>query len=178
MISVQNLTDPHILAYKTTPLSFKLERGEMLMIQGNNGVGKTTLLKIIAGIKKPASGHIDVNEEYGYLPFQNPLFPELKIKDYLTKDSTFFEFWDRNDSYESIKNEYVGNLSQGQLRQLAIYLISPFQLWIMDEPATALDIHKRQILIRRFEEHIKNNGAIVCTSHDWQLPNTPILHLI
>ncbi|CAO4837734.1 MAG: Cytochrome c biogenesis ATP-binding export protein CcmA [Holosporales bacterium] len=177
MIHVQNLTDPHIGTHRSTPLSFQVKAGEMLMIQGRNGSGKTTLLKRITGIKKAASGSIDIHAPYSYLPFQNPLFPELKIKDYLQKDSAFFDFWERNDSYQAIKNDYIGNLSQGQLRQLAIFLSIPYPIWIMDEPTTALDTKKRQILLQRFDEHIKKSGAILFTSHDGLAPHAHILKI-
>ncbi|CAO5674296.1 MAG: Cytochrome c biogenesis ATP-binding export protein CcmA [Holosporales bacterium] len=177
MINVENLTDPHIFGHKTTPLSLHVNAGEMLMIQGPNGSGKTTLLKCLAGIQKPTTGNIDICVPFSYLPFQSPLFPELKIKDYLEKDTQFFDFWERDDSYELIKNEYIGNLSQGQLRQLAIFLNTPYPLWIMDEPTTALDTKKRQILLQRFDEHIKKSGAILLTSHDGHVPNALILNL-
>lgn len=166
MIVVSELRDPYLKKYQEKPLFFSLNKGEFVILKGANGVGKTTLLKLISGIKKQKAGSVTVQVPFGYLPFQNPLYSELKVKDYLSQDTLFFDFWQRTDSYQDIKNTYIGNLSEGQKRQIALYLITPFPLWIMDEPTTALDNEKRLVLYKRIQEHCEQSGGALCASHD------------
>ena len=96
MIEVEHLTKSYGAARAVNDISFKVEKGEILGFLGPNGAGKTTTMRILTGYL-PATGgtariagfdvfeqSMDVRKRIGYLPETPPLYPEMKISDYLT----------------------------------------------------------------------------------------------
>ncbi len=168
-------------------LEFSLVNGQGMIIQGQNGTGKTSLLRIITGLSQAASGEVlwnlrnieTIADQYqqqllyiGHLP---AVKRELTVRENL---KLLMRFWP-GDAHCTIAQlaEYVGlrqrlsvtcsQLSAGQQRRvsLARLFISSQKLWVLDEPLTALDTH----FIARIEEclqnHLKNGGMLVLTTH-------------
>ena len=168
-----------------TDLSFELNAGEILRISGSNGSGKTSLLKILAGLNSPESGFISYNENdiksyqyqldtlyLGHLP---ALSPELKCMEnlkYLThlsnEDSkSNFDLALSKAGLESYKNELTGTLSAGQKRRVALsaLFLSHSKLWLLDEPFTALDSYAIEIIENQIIKHCNEGGLCVLTTH-------------
>ncbi|WP_443946816.1 ATP-binding cassette domain-containing protein [Pedobacter sp. AW1-32] len=139
------------------------QTGKMTKILGPSGVGKTTLLKILAGLIQPESGQISVNgtvwfdgaQRY-HLPTQKrnigfvfqdyALFPNMTVAEHLrfgTKDSSFLQQLLVIGELEMHENHFPNQLSGGQQQRLAIVraLSTRPKLVLMDEPFSALD-HK------------------------------------
>ena len=168
-----------------TGLSFKLNDGEVLKISGTNGSGKTSLLKILAGLNLPESGVIsyngnDVNSyqyQIGtfYLGHLLALSPELKCienLEYLVKlsnqdlRSNFNEALS-NVGLENYKDQLVKTLSAGQKRRIALstLFLTSSKLWLLDEPFTALDKEGIKIIENQIKKHCANGGLCVFTTH-------------
>jgi len=179
-------------------LSFELNSGEILKISGANGSGKTSLLKIIAGLNSAESGRLSINNnKVGSYEYQSDIFylghlpalsPELHCKenlDYLTQlnNSSSNQSLDEaltNIGLKNFENEYAANLSAGQKRRvvLSALFITQAKVWLLDEPFTALDSDGINVIEAQITRHCNNNGICVLTTHqECNLPRLRILTL-
>jgi len=179
-------------------LSFELSPGEILRISGANGSGKTSLLRIIAGISSGESGNVTFNNNpAGSIAYQSDVFylghlpalsPELHCKenlDYLTQlnVSNTGHLVDEalaNVGLKHYKYEYAANLSAGQKRRvvLAALFVTQAKIWLLDEPFTALDAGGIKSLENQITKHCENGGLCILTTHqDSKLPNLRMLAL-
>lgn len=167
-------------------LGFALGTGSVLVITGGNGSGKTSLLKIIAGIIKPQAGEIlwgdfaveQIREDfYGDMQFighKNFLKSQLSVKENIefyaklsdTKMAvnSALSFFDLND----ISHEQVKNLSAGvqQRIRLSLLLACPATLWLLDEPSTNFDQFYKEKLHGLIKTRIKEQGMVLLATHD------------
>ena len=171
-----------------TGLDFEIREGEWLHVRGENGVGKTSLLRILTGLTKPAAGDIfwcnqsirSESEEYR----KNLLF--LGHRDSVKEDLTALENLEiaaaldgsNLSSDEALPALYrfglkgredlpVSCLSAGQKRRvlLARLVTRKAKLWILDEPFNALDVKAVQMLSDLIEGHVDSGGMVIMTSH-------------
>ena len=179
-------------------LSFELNSGEILKISGANGSGKTSLLKIIAGLNSAESGRLSINNnQVGSYEYQSDIFylghlpalsPELHCKeniDYLTQlnNSSSNQALDEaltNVGLKNFENEYAANLSAGQKRRIVLsaLFITQSKVWLLDEPFTALDSDGINVIEAQITKHCDNNGICVLTTHqECNLPGLRTLTL-
>ena len=178
-------------------LSFELNSGEILRVSGANGSGKTSLLKILAGLNSAESGGLSINNnKVGSYDYQSDIFylghlpalsPELHCKenlDYLTQLNTSSnQALDEALTNVGLKNfeyEYAANLSAGQKRRvvLSALFITKAKVWLLDEPFTALDSDGINVIEAQITRHCNNNGICVLTTHqECNLPRLRILTL-
>lgn len=167
-------------------LGFCLSAGSCLILRGGNGSGKTSLLKILAGIVKPSSGELlwgeekidDLGTDYTgdseFLGHSNFLKKELSVRDNLlfhaalngSQNSvdaalSFFEISDLAD-------KKAGNLSAGQQKKalLSKLLACPASLWFLDEPSINLDKYAKEKLHGLIKTRVKEDGLVVLATHD------------
>ena len=166
-------------------LTFHLTSGSCLQIEGFNGAGKTSLLRILCGLLSPQKGMIywrgeDIRQTH--LDFHNELLyigHTAGLKDELTPLQNL-RFYGALHSYTHIFDvalEAVGlmgyedipvrSLSAGQKRRvtLARLWLSDAPLWILDEPLTAIDSTGISNLEQRLEQHCARGGCLLLTSH-------------
>jgi len=179
-------------------LSFELSPGEILRISGANGSGKTSLLRIIAGISSGESGNVTFdNNPAGSIAYQSDIFylghlpalsPELHCKenlDYLTQLNGINTDRLIDDALANVglinyKHEYAANLSAGQKRRvvLAALFVTQSRIWLLDEPFTAIDADGIKSLENQITKHCENGGFCILTTHqDSKLPNLRTLEL-
>ena len=184
-LSVNNLSCQRGYNHLFENLSFELNSGEVLRISGQNGSGKTSLLKIIAGLNTPELGSIvfeqskSNSEKYQletlYLGHYAALSSELSCienLEYLTNLNTEIlspNFHDalKEVGLENYEHEPAGNLSAGQKRRVALSLlfISQSKVWLLDEPFTALDSDGIKIIENQIEKHCANGCLCILTTH-------------
>ncbi len=175
-------------------LDMQVRSGDMLQISGPNGSGKTSLLRLLAGLMQPTQGEVLLNgkplAEQGSELARNLVWigHAAGIKDLLTPEEnlTWLCALHRPASRETIWQalEAVGlrgfedvpchTLSAGQQRRVALarlYLDSP-PLWILDEPFTALDKQGVAQLEAHLAQHCEQGGMVVLTTHH-TLERTP-----
>jgi len=178
-------------------LSFELQAGEILQVEGVNGSGKTSLLRIMCGLTMPAEGavlwqdspiescRIDYYADMTYVGHNSGLKSNLTCEENLQVASISNHFHDDFDieaamekmEIDDLIDEYAGKLSAGQQRRVAMtrLLLSKAKLWILDEPFTALDLHSRQRMEQLLDQHCNNGGmAILTTHHELNVPNTTV----
>jgi heme exporter protein A len=180
-------------------LDFTLAPGEWLHVQGENGAGKTSLLRILAGLSPPAAGEVRWQNEpiqrlaeeyrrhmlflghYGAVkeeltPLENLLFAAA-IDDVTLSEAEALAHLGRF-GLRGREDLAVRFLSAGQKRRvlLARLMVKKAALWILDEPFTALDAQAVELLARLIIEHVKGGGMAILTSHQSiPLPNGKVL---
>jgi heme exporter protein A len=168
--------------------SFAVEAGQLIAVVGPNGSGKSTLLRIVAGLLPSAAGDISldpapdggIGSVAHYLGHLDALKGALTVRDNLG-------FWLRlwggegsvNSALAAIDLDYVadlpaGVLSAGQKRRVAIarLLLAKRPLWILDEPATALDAAAEATLGELIDAHLAGGGMAIAATHR-DLPRRP-----
>ncbi len=168
-------------------IHFELQSGEALVVEGRNGSGKTSLLRILCGFNYPAEGEInwdgvsiDGHESYqqqiSYIGHASGVKLDLTVLENLDfaqrlagSDRNESEIKDIIRTVDLFKqrNILTRKLSAGQKRRVALarLQLEERQLWILDEPLTALD----REFVTKFEEvlkrHLENNGMLIVTTH-------------
>jgi heme exporter protein A len=172
-------------------LDFEASSGEALAVTGPNGSGKTSLLRLIAGLLAMAGGSIDLEggeaeltlpEQAHYLGHRDALKPALSVAENLS-------FWRDflgdapSDAKENLKESLKENLaavgldhaidlpaaylSAGQRRRLSIarLLVVRRPLWLLDEPTNALDAAGQSMFAAHMTDHLARGGLIVAATH-------------
>ena len=183
MIKLVNVSKSFGKTKAVQNISFKIKRGEIVGFLGPNGAGKTTTMRLILGILKPDNGKIsafgfnpveervNVVENIGYLPENNPLYPELKVKEYLN----FVKEVKKADGIEKVvkevglvkkMDEKIENLSRGfkQRVGLAAALLGKPRALILDEPTSGLDPLEQE-KIRSFIVKLSKDKIIIFSTH-------------
>lgn len=168
-------------------LEINLCAGEVLQLAGPNGAGKTTLLRILAGLNRDFSGQVlwqgkDLHKNYEQAAQQRLYLGHLSaVKKSLTPLENlrwFLSSWPQVSEQQIIKAlaevKLAGyediscqQLSAGQQRRVALarLILTPSQLWILDEPFTALDVEGVTWLEQKIADKAAAGGAVLITSH-------------
>ncbi len=165
-------------------LSLKLEAGNIYGLLGINGVGKSTLLKLLSGLLFPASGSIDV---LGYQPAkrspgllsqifmlsENPHLPEISDQLYISSLSSLYPNFDRDHlerlltKFSVPKGRKLRNLSLGEQKKfhLAFGLACRPAILILDEPTNGLDIPSKGIFRSTVAEALADDRIFIVATH-------------
>ena len=165
-------------------LSFELVSGEVLLLEGKNGSGKTSLLRILCGFREPDAGQvlwcgeaIDDSQYYAdmaYVGHLDGVKKELTVLENLKVSLALGQSGQYSIQQALIKvhlTDYdevlVQALSAGQKRRLSLarLLITKNNVWILDEPFTSLDKQGIALIETLMSEHCASGGMIVLTSH-------------
>lgn len=152
--------------------SFELSRGERVVLIGPNGVGKTTLIKILTGVLSPDTGtvirseHVSIgyySQEGMTLDEQATLFEAVETTGTMSRDAIYAFLMRFLFSRDRI-GQKIGTLSGGEKTRLAIALIMtyPHNLLILDEPTTYLDVTSQRIILEALKAY---RGTLLLVSH-------------
>jgi len=172
-------------------VSFEIKTGEIVGFLGPNGAGKSTMMKIITGFIPPSSGNVlvdgietgdgsvEVKKRIGYLPENNPLYPEMYVREYLRFTASLYDsdipLKKQIDNIIGItglapeQKKKIGSLSKGYRQRvgLAQALIHNPDVLILDEPTTGLD--PNQIIeIRNLIRDTGKEKTVMLSTHIMQ----------
>lgn len=164
-------------------LEFAAASGQAVAVTGRNGSGKTSLLRLIAGLLVPAAGTIaldggdaelTVPEQCHYLGHRDALKPALSAAENLVFWADFLG-GERSDAAESLAKVGLdhathlpaGFLSAGQRRRLSLARLLTVRrpVWLLDEPTNALDVAGQDMFGSLMREHLAAGGLIVAATH-------------
>jgi heme exporter protein A len=164
-------------------LNFSLGGGEALVVSGRNGAGKSSLLRVIAGLVRVAAGRLaleggehdtPVAEQAHYLGHQDALKPSLTVAENLQFWAEFFGAGREavDPALDTVELSPLAGLpaaylSAGQRRRLSIarLVAVPRPIWLLDEPTSALDVPSQKRLAELMRGHLSGGGMIVAAAH-------------
>lgn len=164
-------------------LNFELQGGKALAVTGANGAGKSSLLRIIAGLLPLSDGQISasggdseltLSEQAHYLGHRDALKPALTVMENLTfwRDFLGGEAGETQANLDAVGLGHAAHLpavvlSAGQRRRLSIarLLLVHRPLWLLDEPTSALDADGQTMVVEVMKAHLKSGGLIVAATH-------------
>lgn len=180
MIKVEHLAKRYADVYAVNDISFEVHQGEIVGLLGPNGAGKTTTMRILTCYMPATSGSatvagydvfresINVRKQIGYLPENVPLYPEMRVKEYLLFRAKLKKLPSRERKTKideciekcritEVQNQIIGTLSKGYRQRvgLADTLVHDPKILILDEPTIGLDPNQ----IRQVRQLIKELGA-------------------
>lgn len=168
-------------------LSFTMGSGDLIQVQGSNGSGKTSLLRMLCGMLLPEHGEIlwcdsGISEnrseflaQIAYVGHHDGIKKELTPRENLRLVRALGGAQtgpSLDDALEQVglygyEDVLTQSLSAGQRRRVALarILVTSARLWVLDEPFTALDQSGRELIERLLEHHAKGGGMAILTTH-------------
>lgn len=163
-------------------VKFTVESGQEFKICGENGVGKSTCLKVIAGLLEPHHGEILLPNKDGfdnliaYIGHKMCLDDSLTPIEHFQLDLAIFRRSTVGDVFQVLSNwgisksassRPVVNLSAGQKKRLSVALLiaKRAKIWLIDEPDMNLDGHGQSLLDQAIRQHIQARGMVLKTQH-------------
>ncbi len=189
MIEVSNLTKRYAGRTAVDDISFRVARGEVVGLLGPNGAGKSTTMRVLAGFLPATSGTVrvagfdvfhesdEVRRRIGYMPENNPLYPEMRVREYLKFRARLKGLgWRRSRQrvttvmeqcgLADVGRRVIGQLSKGYRQRvgLADALVHEPELVILDEPTIGLDPHQIRS-VRALIKSLAGKHTVLISTH-------------
>jgi ABC-2 type transport system ATP-binding protein len=183
MIKIQSVSKQYPSKKAVDDISFEAKQGDIIGFLGPNGAGKTTTMRLLLGYLMPTEGKVQVNgkdplqdrisilNHVGYLPENNPLYYEMKVREYLQfikevkKADDDLDEIAQNVGLEERMDARIEHLSRGYKQRvgLASALISDPQILILDEPTSGLDPIEQEKIRTLIKDKAKKKTTIFST---------------
>src|SRR5271169_2753366 len=189
MIEVSNLTKRYASCTAVSDISFSVARGEIVGLLGPNGAGKSTTMRILSCFMPATSGTArvagfdvfhqsdEVRRRIGYMPENNPLYPEMRVREYLKFRARLKGLGWRHSRQRvttvmeqcglaDVGRRVIGQLSKGYRQRvgLADALVHEPDLVILDEPTIGLDPHQIRS-VRRLIKSLAEKHTVLISTH-------------
>ncbi|MEL7255992.1 MAG: heme ABC exporter ATP-binding protein CcmA [Pseudomonadota bacterium] len=154
-------------------LSFELAAGQATLLRGPNGIGKTTLLRTLAGLQPPLRGDIDVAPDHiAYAAHLDGVKATLTVAENLSFWAAVFGGGDVEAAIKTfalgpLRDRAAGQLSAGQKRRLGLarLAVTNRKIWLLDEPTVSLDADAVTMLEGAIDAHLGQGGAVLAATH-------------
>jgi len=175
MLSVSKINFERYFEPVFEPVSFELKAGQLLLVTGTNGCGKTTLIRVLADILHPTSGDfVERTDSMGYVGHYLGIKDDLSVienlrfmRDFLGTSNRSCEEVIRQVGLGRVSEQLARTLSAGQRKRCALarLLLSNTSLWLLDEPYSNLDQEGVDLVDEMLTDHLEAGGACVLATH-------------
>lgn len=186
MIDVKSVTKKYNHHFAVNDLSLRVKKGSIYGLLGSNGAGKTSLLKLVAGINRPDQGtiqidelpayeHVAVKERVVFIPDVLYFFPQATVSQMAAQYKEYYPNWNQQ-RFEQLKpafnielNRKIHRLSKGMKRQVAFWLALSAMpdVMILDEPIDGLDpVMRQKIKNLLFQDVAEREMTVIISSHN------------
>lgn len=182
IIEIKGLTKSYLNKKAVNNLSLNLEKGKVVGILGPNGSGKTTIIKILAGILRSNKGQVLIDGKnpgaytksiVSYLPDRNFLYEWMSVEESIVFYKDFYADFDKNKAYELLefmnldKNAKVNSLSKGMKEKLNLTLVLSrrAKVYILDEPIAGVDPIARDQILDAIIKNYNKDSTMLITTH-------------
>lgn len=182
ILKVEKLCKSYLNKKALTGVDLEIMPGKIVGLLGPNGSGKTTFLKMVAGILHPSTGEILIDGQkpgvytksiVSYLPDNEHLLNWMKIKDAVAYFKDFYSDFDEKKSKELLlfmkldENSRVKSLSKGMKEKLKLTLVlsRKAKLYILDEPLGGVDPVAREKILDAIIRSFNENSSMIITTH-------------
>ena len=190
LLSVTNVSKSYDSFLAVKNISFEINKQEIVAILGQNGAGKSTTIKMLAGLLKPSAGDIrifdtsyfsdshTIKKKIGYMPEESATYLDVTVKEYLLFFSDLlgierFRAEKQIKTYSTLleldaENKKLGDLSKGMRRKVLLIrsLLHDPEVLIYDEPASGLDPKTTQTILFTLLDLKKKGKTIIFSSHN------------
>ena len=154
-------------------LSFSLTPGHAMILRGPNGIGKTTLLRTVAGLQPPISGTVEgAEDQIAYAGHSDGIKPTLTVTENLKFWASVFGAGSIDGALkaydlEALADRHAGNLSAGQKRRLGLsrLVVTGRPIWVLDEPTVSLDVNAVAMFADAVRAHLGQGGSALIATH-------------
>jgi len=182
ILKAENLCKSYFTKKALQGVNLEVEQGKIVGLLGPNGSGKTTFLKIVAGILHPSSGQILIDGQkpgvytkamVSYLPDTEYFFKWMKIKDAVGYFKDFYADFDEKKASELLEfmkldvNSSIKSLSKGMKEKLKLTLVlsRKAKLYVLDEPLGGVDPTAREKILDAIINNFSENSSMIITTH-------------
>ncbi len=163
-------------------INLKIPRGKIIGLLGKNGMGKTTLIKLINDLLTPTSGEIFINGEkpgvkskeiISYLPERTYLDKEMTIKQVIQYFEEFYKNFDAQKASKLLKdldldiNKKISKMSKGMQEKLQLILVMSrnAEVYILDEPLGGVDPATRDYILDTILSNFSEGASVIISTH-------------
>ncbi|AKA68426.1 ABC transporter ATP-binding protein [Clostridium scatologenes] len=182
ILKANNIEKSYFNKKALSGINIEVKKGRIIGLLGPNGSGKTTFLKIAAGILRQSSGEIFIDGHkpgvytkgiVSYLPDKDYLFKWMKIKDAVEFFNSFYKDFDKDKAEELLKfmnldeNSKITALSKGMSEKLylTLTLSRKAKLYILDEPLGGVDPTTREKILDAILDNYSEDSSMIITTH-------------
>lgn len=183
ILEFKNLSKAYVKGINViSNLSLEIPQGRIIGLLGPNGCGKSTMIKMIAGLLQPTSGEILVNgkavgeetcADISYLPERTYFTASMKVKDIVNYFADFYKDFDKDKALKLLKDLNVDieaklkKLSKGTKEKVQLVLVMSRQakLYLLDEPIAGVDPATREYILSTIVSNYNPEATIIITTH-------------
>ena len=183
ILEFKNLSKAYVKGINViSNLSLEISQGRIIGLLGPNGCGKSTMIKMIAGLLQPTSGEILVNgkavgeetcADISYLPERTYFTASMKVKDIVNYFADFYKDFDKDKALKLLKDLNVDieaklkKLSKGTKEKVQLVLVMSRQakLYLLDEPIAGVDPATREYILSTIVSNYNPEATIIITTH-------------
>ena len=182
IIEIKGLTKSYFKKKALDNINLDIEKGKVVGILGPNGSGKTTMIKILAGILRQSKGEVLIDGEIpgvytksvvSYLPDRNFLYEWMSAQDAINLYKDFYKDFDEERAYELLnfmklgKSMKISTLSKGMLEKLNLTLVLSrrAKVYILDEPIAGVDPVARDQILDAIIKNYNEDSTMIITTH-------------
>lgn len=183
ILEFKNLSKAYVKGINViSNLNLEIPQGRIIGLLGPNGCGKSTMIKMIAGLLQPTSGEILVNSkavgeetcaDISYLPERTYFTASMKVKDIVDYFADFYKDFDKERALKLLKDLNVDieaklkKLSKGTKEKVQLVLVMSRQakLYLLDEPIAGVDPATREYILSTIVSNYNPEATIIITTH-------------